>query len=179
MRQIAWSVFFISTLLIATGVDANAQQRDYLTRAEDDIVREYQDIDTRIEVLIKMVDRRFRAAGIQTADTRKVKTGDEMDWGPEPNGTRADLLWDIRRLIEKAVDDVNNLASRGPEAMKAERKKVNLFNSAMRSLANAANRWLPLLQSLHETTKDDTEINVLEVSIGHCREIIEASKKIS
>ena len=42
----------------------SAQRRDFLTDEEIEIVRDAQDIDARIDVLVKMMDRRFGVLGI-------------------------------------------------------------------------------------------------------------------
>jgi hypothetical protein len=44
---------------------AHAQRRDYMTEAEIELVRDSQEIDKRIDVLTKMIDRRFTALGIE------------------------------------------------------------------------------------------------------------------
>lgn len=52
--------FFFATLVAILSVTAaSAQHRDYLTDAEIEIVRETQQLDNRVNVLVKIMDRRL------------------------------------------------------------------------------------------------------------------------
>src|SRR5262245_34546675 len=155
---------------------ANAQRRDYMTEAEIEIVRNNQEVDARIAVLTRMIDRRFAALGVATAGPKPKKTDD--DWGEEPKGSRAELFTDIKQLLEKSIDDIDNLAARMPEKTKEERKGVNIFNKAVRDLGASANRWLPHLKKEHETTQDEKVRMSAASSIEFCEQIIEATSKL-
>src|SRR5215203_2843659 len=85
---------------------ANAQKRrDYLTEAEIELVREAQEIDIRVAVLTKAIDRRLAVLNNQTPKEKEV-------WGELPKGSRAKLLGDVEKLLGKAIDDVDNVAER-------------------------------------------------------------------
>ncbi|MGH9949746.1 MAG: hypothetical protein ACRD6X_21470 [Pyrinomonadaceae bacterium] len=159
---------------------SHAQKRDYLTEAEIEIVRNNQDVDLRIAVLARMVDRRFAVIGIQTGGKKPSgKSSDE--WGEEPKGTRLEILTDIRQLIEKAIDDIDTLVGRLPEKMKEQRKGESIFNKAVRSLAGSANRWLSLLKKefdAAEIAKDEKIYSITAASIEFCEQIIDASSRI-
>src|SRR3954451_9003262 len=88
---------------------ASAQSRDYLTDQEIEVVRDAQQIDERIDVLVHMIDRRLTVLGVGPASAKKEK----LDvWGPAPTGTRVQLLNDIKQILQKAVDDIDNLSER-------------------------------------------------------------------
>jgi len=166
-------VLLIAGFLLGT---AHAQRRDYLTDAEIEIVRNNQEVDTRIAVLTHMIDRRFAVLGIPTGGAKPKKSDDE--WGEEPKGSRTELFTDIKQLLEKAIDDIDNLAARMPEKTKEEKKGVNVFNKAVRDLAASANRWLPPLKKEYEGAKDDKTRGVTAASIEFCEQIIEATSKL-
>src|SRR5215216_1460383 len=114
--------FILFFIIVFTGIiSAAAQRGDYMTPAEQDVVRNNQDIDARVAVLTYMIDRRFLAMGIDVKAS-KPPIDPEDTWGPEPKGTKPELLMDIRRLLEKAIDDIDNIAGHLPEKAKEERK---------------------------------------------------------
>ena len=166
-------------VLLIVGVlfgSASAQRRDYMTEAEIEIVRNNQDVDLRIAALTRMIDRRFAVLGIATGGLKPKKSDD--DWGAEPTGSRAELLSDIKRLIEKAIDDIDNLAARMPDKTKEEKKGVNVFNKAVRDLAASASRWVPPLKKEYDTAQDDKIRVPVAAALEFCQQIIEATSKL-
>lgn len=159
-------------------IAAAGQRRDYLTAPEADVVRNAQEIDVRIAVLTYAIDRRFAALGIDAKGPKKPSVSTEDDWGPEPKGTKMELLTDIRFLLEKAIDDIDNLAGHLPEKTKEERKGENLFNKAVKSLNNSAKRWLPFLKREFATAPDESVHTITATSIDFCEQIIEAAAKL-
>ena len=115
----------IVLLITAAPTTADAQRRDYLTEEEIEIVRNAQQIDERIAVLVHAVDRRMTVIGLGSAPAGKPVKEKDI-WGPTPAGTRAELLSDIKRIIQKAIDDIDNLAARPDSAVinEDEGKKV-------------------------------------------------------
>ena len=169
------SILFI--IVFAFASSASAQRGDYMTASEQDVVRNNQEIDARIAVLAYMIDRRFIAMGIETK-ANKPSPGPDAEWGAEPKGTKPELLFDIRHLLEKAIDDIDNLAGHLPERAKEERKGVNLFNKAVKSLDASAKRWLPILKKEFENSRDEETNSAAATSIGFCEQIIEAAAKL-
>lgn len=168
--------FVFLTLAIAAfccSTAANAQKRDSLTEAEIEIVRDAQAIDARTAVFVKAIDRRFAALNIQThaADDKKLKKEAEI-WGEPPTGTRLALLTDIKKILESAIDNIDNVAAH--DSLKDEK----LFNKAVRKLAEAANRFLPELTAELDKTTSEKEKGALLSSIESCEQIVEASAKI-
>src|SRR3954465_11372950 len=129
---------------------ASAQYRDYLTDQEIEVVRDAQQIDERIDVLVHMIDRRLAVLGAAPAPAKKEK----LDvWGPPPTGTRIQLLNDIKQILQKAVDDIDNLSAR-PDSMIVEETEEgkkpkgfpDLFPKAVRILAAGAARFEPIFK---------------------------------
>ncbi len=168
---------FLTAFFLVSPV--SAQKRDYMTPAEADIVRNNQDIDARIAVLSYMIDRRFAAMGIKSGGSKPPKSleGDD-DWTVEPTGAKAELLSDIHFLLEKAIDDIDNLAGHLPEKAKEERKGENLFNKSVKSLNASAKRWLPFLKKEVESPSDDKTYSAAAASLEFCEQIIDAASKL-
>src|SRR4051794_38885899 len=159
---------------------AIAQRRDYLTPDEVELVRDAQDIDLRVSVLTTAIDRRFEAMkiSIPTAPSRKL----DEKWGPSPTGSRLELLADIKGLLQKAVDDIDDVAEHkprvsedGPVSEKQKKKDADRFPNAVRQLASAADRYRNALKTTGENTNDPHERGVIMDSIDLCDQIIEAA----
>ena len=158
-----------------------AQGRDYFTDEEIELIRDNQQIDHRINILVRTIDRRFAVLKINVGGSKD----EGKDWGALPTGTRTELLSDIRNILQKAIDDIDNLSSR-PDSMvlsPEERDKKpkgfsDLFPKAVRSLAKAAERYKPALKQALDATKDEREKGLLLDSIEMCDEIIASVSKL-
>jgi len=142
---------------------AAQKRRDYLTEEEIELVRDAQEIDLRIMVLTKAIDRRFAVLKNQTPKEKE-------EWGALPKGTRVELLIDIEKLVQKAIDDIDQVATRA--------KDSKLFPKAVNKLAASCTEYLPQFKSFLDTTKDDKERGALLGSIENCNDVIEASSKV-
>lgn len=172
-------------LMILCGVvlttTATAQQRDYFTDAEIELIRDNQQIDHRMTVLVKTIDRRFAVMKIEVGGTK----AEGKEWGALPTGTRTELFSDIKNILQKAIDDIDNLATR-PDSMVLtpdEREKKpkgfsELFPKAVRILAAGATRYKPALKQALDAAKDEREKGLLESSIEMCDEIIASVSKL-
>ena len=138
-----------------------------MTDAELEIVRDAQQIDQRVEVLVKAIDRRFAVLNNQPSPIGK----NSDKWGAEPKGTRTEFISDITKLLQKAVDDIDNLAQR-EEGMKSE-----FFPKAVHKLADAAQRFQPQFKTLYDQITIEKERGSILNSIDLCNQIIEAAKK--
>ena len=69
-------VLFLA-LIVFVAIPASAQRRDYMTDPEIELIRDNQDIDKRIDVLTKMIDRRFSAMGIEVGGWKQSGLGRE------------------------------------------------------------------------------------------------------
>lgn len=179
--------FFLICLIapaVFSPVPAVAQTRDFLTDDEIEMVRDAQQIDQRVQVLTHAVDRRFGVLKVNVGGSSKPET---KAWGALPEGTRLQLLVDIKRILQKAIDDIDNLSER-PDSMvvqpddKNDKKKpqgfAELFPKAVRSLAAAADRYKPALKTLLDQTKDEMEKGPILDSLEMCDEIAAAATKV-
>lgn len=173
MKYLALSLLAIAVLITA----AAGQRRDFVTDEEAELIREAQEIDLRIEVLTKFIDRRLAAAGIAGHKWSLPKKKAEL-WGPEPTGTRSQLLSDIRRILQKSIDDIDDIASRTSTAIEGNEVGGKLFPKAMRNLIASATRFKPIFEAELANTKTESDRGLLIQSIEMCDQIIEASSKV-
>lgn len=171
---LAFAVLFVVFTAVS---DLAAQRRDYMTETEIELVRDAQDIDLRVDVLTKMIDRRFAAAGIGAGGWKEPAKGSEK-WGDAPKGTRLQLLTDIRQLLQKAVNDIDDVAEHDANALAQNKMSGKLFPKAVRNLAAASQRYLAVLRPLAEKANDEKEKGSILTSIELCEQIIEAAGKI-
>ena len=160
--------FLLFTFTFLLPPPAEAQRRDYLTDAEIELVRDAQQIDLRVEVLTKAIDRRF---AILTNQPSPISKNSEK-WGDAPKGTRTELISDISKILQKAVDDIDGIATRegGMDS--------KFFPKAVLKLAEAAERFLPQFRLLMDQVKVEKERGSILNSIDLCNQIIEAAKKL-
>ncbi|MFN0141794.1 MAG: hypothetical protein ACKVQW_17100 [Pyrinomonadaceae bacterium] len=155
-------------------------QRDYFTEAEIELIRDAQQIDQRVNVLTHAIDRRFGVLKIDVASAAKKPSG---EWGDAPAGTRIELLADIKDILRKAIEDIDNLAER-PDSIvvdpndKKPKGYSDLFPKAVRLLAAAATRYRPVLKNELDKSTTETEKGVLLDSIEMCDEIIASVAKL-
>ncbi|MDQ6787998.1 MAG: hypothetical protein M3033_14425 [Acidobacteriota bacterium] len=150
---------------------AQAQRRDFLTEQEADLIREAQAIDQRTEVFVKAIDRRFLVLNNQAQPDDKKLKKDSEKWGELPAGTRLELLTDIRKILDEAISNIDDVAAHN----KMDEK---LFPKAVRKLAEASNRYLSELKSDLTKTADEKEKGAILASIEYCEQVIEASAKV-
>jgi hypothetical protein len=164
-RLIARGVIIALSLLLA--ISATGQQRDHLTDAETDLVRFYQEIDKRTDVFIKAADRRFAIikGAAQPATKKLVK--DEPEWGDPPKGNRTELLGDIAGILDEAISNIDNVASRDA--------KNPLLSRSLRKLSTAANGYLNQLNSIKTKVTDPDEVAAIERVGDEVKEIMDAS----
>jgi hypothetical protein len=173
----------ILTLLFSFVLPTEAfGQRDFFTPEEVELIRENQEIDKRIDVLTHAIDRRFHVLKVDVS-APKIKT--KGDWGNLPEGTRPQLFLDIRRILQKAVDDIDSLAERpqsailpDPDSKKKQPTFEMLFPKAVRILASAAQRYEPALRGQLDVSTDNAETGSILGAIELCQEIIASVAKL-
>lgn len=163
--------------LLALTANTDAQRRDFVNEQEADLIRENQEVDLRIELLMKFIDRRLAAAGLPGHNWTPPKKNAEL-WGEEPKGTRQELLHDAKRILQKAVDDIDDIASRESAAIEGNERSGKLFPKAVRNLASAALRFKPIFQTELAKATNEKEKGVLYDSIDLCDQIIEAAANL-
>ena len=178
------TVVFAAVALLAMTAAAEAQKRrDFMTSNEIEVIRDAQDIDERIEMLTRMIDRRFFVLKVPVAGWKDAGKVSET-WGDLPEGTRPQLFGDIYQLLQKAVDDIDNLAAHPDSAPvrdkgdKKAKKDPGRFGVAVRSLAAAAERYSTAFRAEIDKTDVEMEKGPLLNSIALCDQIIEASSRL-
>ena len=164
----AAAIFFCFSLFFP--VSANAQRRDHLTEQEGELVREAQEIDRRTEVYVKAVERRFAVLSGASSANEKESKKDAEKWGELPKGTRTEILIDIERILQEAVDNIDGVAERDA--------KSALLPKAVRVLAAASNKFLPQLKTFLDSAQNDKEKGAIIGAIDYCNQVIEASAKV-
>ncbi len=174
---VAFAFLTVALFVFVAAPDANGQRRDFMTDAEIELVRDAQDIDLRIDVLTKMIDRRFSALGINAGGWTPPAKETEK-WGETPTGTRPELFRDIRRLLQKAVDDIDDVAEHDKNTLTQNKTTGKLFPKAVRSLSGAASRFANVLKPLLNSSRDELERGSIIESIDLCEQIIEAAARL-
>src|SRR3977135_164089 len=136
--------------IFLTNRSVSAQTRDHLTDQETELVRFYQELDKRIEVFIKAIDRRFAIVNGTTAPAAKKLIKDEPEWGEAPKGTRAELLGDIAGILDEAITNIDDVSRRD--------EKSPLLSRSLRKLTASANGYLKQLATLRDQTKNPDEL---------------------
>ncbi|HMJ09213.1 MAG TPA: hypothetical protein VK468_09415 [Pyrinomonadaceae bacterium] len=170
-------IFLIAAFIFISALHASAQRRDFMTEPEIELVRDNQDIDMRVDVLVKMIDRRFAALKIDVGGWQPPSKESDK-WGEPPTGTRLELLTDIRLLLQKAIDDIDDVAAHDANAQTQNKTNGKLFPKAVRSLAAAATRYSLVLKPMPAAAANERERTVLLDSIEFCDEIIASVEKI-
>src|SRR5882672_9976446 len=136
MVTLILQIALVSGFLLFT-VTALAQTRDHLTDPETELVRNNQELDKRIEVFIKAIDRRFAVINGTALPSTKKLVKDEPEWGEAPKGTRAELLSDIAGILDEAITNIDDVSRRD--------EKNPLISRSLRKLTAAANGYLSQL----------------------------------
>ena len=158
------------TGLALSATPAKSQTRDHLTDQETELVRFHQELDKRIEVFIKAIDRRFAIINGTAQPSTKKSMADEPEWGELPKGTRAELLSDIAGILDEAItniDDVNRRDEKNP-----------MIPRSLRKLTAAANGYLSQLAGLKNQVKEPEEIAALERVADNANQIIAVGNKL-
>jgi hypothetical protein len=157
-------------------------QRDYFTDEEVELIRDAQQIDKRVDVEVHAIDRRFAVLNVNVNAPAFKEKG---DWGAAPAGSRLDLLQDIKHILQKSIDDIDNLYARpdsvvvDPEEQKKKPKSVGqLLNTAVRNMAAAAQRYQPALKAELDKNTNDAEKGSILDALEMCDEIIAAAGKL-
>lgn len=173
-RQTAADTVFVFTALIAfclaAPFGASAQKRDHLSEMEVELIREAQEIDRRTEVFVKAIDRRFLVLNNDRSQAKQIAK-DIDSWGELPAGTRLQLFTDIKKILQEAINNIDDVAAH-------DKTDKDLFPKAVRKLAEASQKYLPAFKTALDTTADEKEKGAILAAVESCREIIEASSKV-
>jgi hypothetical protein len=156
--------------IIAEHPATAAAARDYLTPKEEERVKEAQILDKRIEVFIKVAERRLLALTDPAAASSKQVQKDLDKWGELPKGTRVELMMDISNILDAAVTNIDDVAVRD--------ENNRLLPKALRKLADAATRFQAQLMSMREQIREGQERAALERIMENVQEILGAANKL-
>lgn len=178
------SIFVAAAAMSFAAADAFSQRRDCFTAEELELVRDAQDIDLRLNILVHAMDRRFAVLKIDAGPNAKP-TKEAEEWGPVPAGTRIELLTDIKRILQKAVDDIEDTSAhagtklaRNIENPTKKDKTDPPFSRALRILLATAGRYKPVFDAELTKTTDAQEKGTIYDAAELCGQIIEAISKL-
>jgi hypothetical protein len=164
-------ILLLAFVVFCLSFTAFGQKRDNLTDKEDLQVREAQELDLRVKVYIKIIDRRLLAINNSNAAQDKQVKKDIDSWGEIRTDASKDLYWDIQKTLDEAIRKLDDVAERDT--------KNPLFSKAVHILADASQKWLPQFRAGLDKTSDEKEKGLILASIDFCQQIIEASSKVA
>jgi hypothetical protein len=168
--RIPFLTIVATVLSFSFAASADAQKRDHLTDAESELVRFHQELDKRIEVFIRAIDRRWAIInGVEQVKTKSIVKG-EPHWGEPPKGTRAQLLSDIAALLDEAITNIDDVSQHD--------EKNPLISRSLRRLTTAVNGYVTQLNALRTGTKDPDELAAIERSLDHASQILEVGNQL-
>lgn len=163
--------FVLVFAFVIFSAGSNAQPpRDNLTFEEVEMIRDVQNLDGRMEIYVKAIDRRLMILQNATAARADEIKKDSEKWGELPKGTRAELLSDIRKILDESIDKIDDVSDRDA--------KNDLIPYSIHVLADGAKRFAPEFEKLKEATTDSREIGLLNNALDSCEQILEAASKI-
>ena len=153
-------------MMVPTGLGRELAQpkRDHLTEKEVALVREYQELDLRVEVFLRAAQRRLL---VLTNPQAVQKKKEEELWGPLPTGSQLELLRDYLRILEELeekLDDALNLDPRNP-----------LLKKALKKAKEGAASHLPELRSLAPRLSGRPEQKALALALEEAERVAAAS----
>jgi hypothetical protein len=158
---------FALCVCLPLAAPAAAQRREHLTPEEIELVRDNQELDARTGVFIKAAERRLLAV-TSPAESEKNAPKEKEQWG-EVKGTRTQLLYDISKILEEAVVNVDDVAEHNPESP--------LLRKSLYMLSEATGRMLPQLSKLRQDITSEAESDQLDRALESAREITDAAKE--
>ena len=161
------ATLLLFALCLPLAAPAAAQQREHLTPEEIELVRDNQELDARTNVFIKAAERRLLAV-TNPAESAKNAPKEKEKWG-EVQGTRTQLFYDIGKILDEAVVNVDDVAEHNPESP--------LLRKSLYMLAEATNKMLPELTKLREAAQSEAEADQLDRALETAREITDAAKE--
>lgn len=174
-RKFYAAVFALLICALFNSLPADARpplKRDHLTEQEVELVREAQALDKRTDVFVRAAERRLQAInGTTIAATSTKQAQKDLDtWGPLPKGTRAELLGDFAKILDEAINNIDDVAARDA--------KNPLVPKALRRLASAVNGFIPQINTLRAQARDGEELAALEDALDNMQQITEAANRL-
>lgn len=168
--RILGRLVLLAVVSLSFAAIAIAQPREHLTDQETDLIRFHQQLDKRVDVFIKAIDRRFAIInGLEQAKTKKIDR-EEPEWGDLPKGSRAQLLGDIASILDEAITNIDDVSRRD--------EKSPLISRSLRKLSAATNGYVTQVKSMSSQTKDADELSAIERVLQHAEQIIEVGSQL-
>ena len=147
------------------------QARDHLTPKEVDLVKDTQDLDKRIDVFTKAVDRRLMIIkGAKPVVSKEQKAEAEI-WGDLPTGSRSELVGDIAGILDEAITNIDDVSLRD--------EKNPALPKALRKLAGAATRAIEQLRPLENSVNNPAEASHFAQLMENAETIVQAASKLA
>jgi hypothetical protein len=162
LRHLCCAILIIA--ISATLVSAQTTKRDHLTEQEVDLVREFQEVDKRVEIFIKAAERRLLVL-TNPAATQKKK--EEEIWGPLPTGTKLELLSDYKRILEEVEEKLDDAYNRD--------SKAEGLGKAVKKIKEAAERHIVQLRALAPQLADKKDQRALLGAIAEAETVSKAA----
>lgn len=160
-------LLFALCVCLSLAAPAAAQRREHLTPEEIELVRDNQELDARTGVFIKAAERRLLAV-TNPAESAQNAPKEKEKWG-EVKGTRSQLYYDISKILEEAIVNVDDVAERNSESP--------LLRKSLYMLSEATGRMLPALSKLRQDVTNEAEADQLDRALETAREITDAAKE--
>jgi hypothetical protein len=165
----SFHLLLLCSLISLPAVAQESGKINHLTVEEDNLVRDTQELDKRLEIFVKAVDRRILV--LNGAAEVKEKKKEAEKWGALPTGDRAELLGDIKSILNEAVTKIDDAAERNA--------KSPLLPKALKTLVDGCSRFVPQLKTIQDNAKSEAESSAAYDSIETCKEVIESQSKIN
>ena len=162
-----------SIFLVSLVVDLPAQRKDHLTKEEIELVRDFQDVDQRMEIFAKAIDRRFlviQGTSSLSEKEQKALEKDKKKWGELPKGSKSKMISDIAGILNESIDKIDDVYDREP--------KNKFIPYAVHHIGDYCSKLVPRLRSLADTVDTREDRGSLLKSYDHCSKILEAQKKV-
>lgn len=157
-------------LLIALSTANALQVRDHLTPQEQDLVKDTQILDKRIEVFVKAAQRRLLALNGTDAAAAKQLKKDQEKWGELPTGSRSELVRDIAKILDEAITNIDDVSTRD--------ERNPLIPKALRKLAAEATIIVEKLRPLQSKASGEAELASFEELLENADSIVQAANKL-
>jgi len=176
-RLFAFAGIIFIFVLGAGNASAQHVKRDHLTEKEADVVRDTQEIDKRMGVFVKFIERRLAVLSGSAVDPvttkekhQKNEDGEDLDWGDMPKGTTAELYHDIEGILDEAINNIDDVATREPGS--------KLMMKGAKVLGAECVRILPQLKTASEKATDRDEKQSLLNAIEYAQSVIDSMGKV-
>lgn len=170
LKAVTLSLITTVSLLATVSAARAATKRDHLTPLEVEQVRAAQLLDKRIEVFIKVAERRLLLLADPQAASSKQMQKETEKWGEPPSGTRAELFTDLAKILDEAITNIDDVAARDASN--------RLLPKSLRKLAVAANKFIGQLTPMRAQAKDENEREALEQAMENAQLVIEAANRL-